>query len=302
MATQLTDTERIAQLEQQLQAVLAQVAQAATPPPAAMPRLKHPKPDYFHGGTSEPTALHWCDQVDTYLVAMGHAHSLEGAANASAYLKGAAATWFSHIKKEATKPGSSVQPIANWADLRARILAEFQVPNHRRIAMDKMAALQQVKSVRIYTQRFRELHLELGDAITEESALHSYLSGLKRDVAIAVKLQQPANLPLAMSLAEEADSTIWQTDSKGKATATRPRPNASAEYSRRNGHQQARNGPTPMDIGAVSAVTVSDAEKAQLLADGRCFVCKRRGHRARFCPTKSSQHRSAPRAAAAQEN
>ena len=44
--------------------------------PALTQRLKHPAPEKFFGGQSEPTALNWCDQVDAYLTALGHFKAL----------------------------------------------------------------------------------------------------------------------------------------------------------------------------------------------------------------------------------
>ncbi len=55
-----------------------------------------------------------------------------------------------------------------------------------------------------------------------------------------------------------------------------------------------------MDVDARIRRNVTDAEKAQLLKEGRCFESKCQGHMARHCPTKRKRS-DTPRVAKVQE-
>ena len=289
---------RIRELEAQLAARLA-----APTLPAQSQRLKFPTPDKFYGGTSEPTALNWCDQVDAYLTALNHFDTVEGVATASAYLHGQARTWLRFIKAEAAA-GRGVT-IAGWPDLRSRLLAKFTPTNYKQVAMDKLSALAQTKSVRAYSQRFQELMLEIGTSMTEESFVLNYLKNLKPAVSVQVRLQQPKTVELAMLLAETADDAIWQATKSDRQATKQPfqqhQRNRSGNGAGRNtGNNQRNNpsnGPQPMELGAATALT--DEERAQLMAEGKCFKCRQRGHRSRTCPSRQG---SSARTAAVQEN
>ena len=282
----MATTEEIAAMRTRLLELEAQLAARVNQ------RLKHPPPEKFYGNQSEPSALNWCDQVDAYLTALGHFHSIEGVATASAYLHGQARTWLRFIKAEAE--ASRSQPIAGWPDLRQRILAKFTPVNYKQVAMDKLGKLTQSKSVRAYSQRFQELMLEIGSSMTEESFVLAFLNGLKPAVSVAVRLQQPKTVETAMTLAEAADEGIWQ------ATKADKQPSNQQQRSRngnRNGstsgqrHNQ-NNGPQPMELGAVTALTKE--ARAQLMSEGRCFTCQQRGHLSRHCPTRGSSARASP--------
>ena len=42
--------------------------------------------------------------------------------------------------------------------------------------------------------------------------------------------------------------------------------------------------PTPMDIGNVRTKKLTAAERAMCMKEGRCFICREKGHLASDCP------------------
>lgn len=278
--------QRILELEAQLAAAVAQQNLAGSQ------KLKHPAPEKFSGGQSEPSVLNWVDQVDAYLLALGHQATVEGAATASAYLQGQARTWLRFIKGEAEAGRAPV--IAGWPDLRQRIIDKFTPINHKQVAMDRLQRLVQLKAVRSYNQRFSELLLEIGTSMTEETELLIYLNNLKPALSVQVRLQQPTTVLAAMQLAEAADDAIWQANRDGPPGKMSRQP---PRQQPRNGTQAPRkdsnySGPQPMELGALSALT--DSERKTMMEQGRCFKCRQTGHRAKDCPTRKHTSRASP--------
>ena len=281
----------VASLQQRILDLEAQLS-ATNQPKADVQRLKHPAPEKFSGGQSEPSIHNWVDQVDAYLTALGHETTKEGAATAAAYVQGQARTWLRFIKGEAAAGRGAI--IAGWPDLRQRMLDKFTPLNHKQVAMDRLTRLVQLKAVRSYNQRFSELLLEIGTSMTEESLLLTYLNNLKPALSVQVRLQQPTTVLAAMKLAEAADDAVWRVNQD------RPPPRPGQHSQPPRGQQQSRSrssqpprgnggngGPQPMELGALNALT--DSERRKMMSEGKCFQCRQTGHRAKDCPTRNAR-------------
>ena len=274
--------QRILDLEAQLAAAVASsIASTST-----TQKLKHPEPEKFSGGTSEPSIFNWVDQVDAYLTALGHENTVQGAATASAYLQGQARTWLRFVKGEAM--AGRAPAIASWPDLRQRMIDKFTPLNFKQVAMDRLQRLVQLKAVRSFNQRFSELLLEIGSSMTEESLLLTYLNNLKPALSVQVRLQQPTTVLAAMKLAEAADDAVWQVNrDRPPARPPQHQPRAQQRHSQPPRSHSNGSGPQPMELGALSALT--DTERKKMMSEGKCFKCRQTGHRAKDCPTRRQQ-------------
>ena len=256
-------------LQQQVNVLAAQLtAQTAVPSP--VPRLKPTRPDTFSDVKTSGRPETWLFTVGTYFEAAGVADPYTVTFLAT-LLRGSAALWWqSHTLavREAT-----LTAIVTWEAFQRTFLEQFAPVSNVKQARDQLSALQQTKSVAHYTTEFRSLILQIPDASAAEQ-LDRYVRGLKPDVRRVVDLREPANLQAAMRLADRADSHLDRASPAGvflPEPAPAPAPTPAAEPV-----------PVPMDINAVGS-QLSATEKGLLTKQGRCFVCKKRGHRANNC-------------------
>jgi hypothetical protein len=95
---------------------------------------------------------------------------------------------------------------------------------------NQLDALKQDGNVTQYSQRFRQLRMQIYD-MSEPEALHRYTEGLKQEVRRAVRIARVTTVEEAMVVAARADDRSYA--SVGGAAAA------------------AAQGPAPMDLGAM---------------------------------------------------
>ena len=269
----------VQQTQQQVNALAAQVATPAAPAAAvpaavsAVTRLKPHKPDPYSDTKVSGRPEAWVFTVDTFFTASG-IQDPDRVTYVATLLRGAAALWWqSHVRTVA-----AASRITTWDAFQTAFLEQFAPVSNTHHAPDRLSTLYQTKSVTQYTSTFRLLVLQIPN-ISADEQLDRYLRGLKHAVRREVEMREPADLQVAMRLADRADALMY----RDSASVSRPAAQASA-------------GPVPMDIGAVAGTyrpalpKLTPQERAQLMREGRCFRCRQKGHSARNCQQGNFRH------------
>ena len=250
--------------------------QEAAPQASATPfNIKPPTPPKFRGAHKEPRILEWTHQAGQFLMSIGMANSVQGVFHITSYLAEDAAIWwrlYCHRVERGEAPG-----LFNWWALRLVLLETFSEINRLTTVRDQFSSVKQTTSVQAYIAKFQSIVIELPEK-TEADQVHQFLRGLKRGVQLHTRTHQPQTLAHAMRVADEADRAIYASGS-GALNVTSDRGN-------KTGGGSKSNGPSPMQVGAVS---LSPDDKARALRDGLCFNCLKPGHAARECRKGTGQ-------------
>lgn len=292
MHRQQVEGQFVQQLQQMRQELINQFRPAAAANPleaanAAAGRLPSVKPDTYKGSSSEAANCRiWLAQVDAWLALYPHLDDRMRLRVVICLLRGAALQWWINMRP---------QP-ETYGDFSQVFLAYYQPVSAQMTARDKIAALRQTTSVRVYTDAFKEQLTNIPDMDASE-AYDRYTRGLKIPIRTQVMLSQVTTLEGAITIAERADTILFSVNGRG---------NDRGHY---RVHRGGNNGPAPMDLGALPArqqprrtyaavaaqaprfPQLTDAERARLRASGGCFYCRGAGHQARECPLKRQQQR-----------
>jgi hypothetical protein len=280
----------------------ARTAQAAAPPApvihvAPAPVTVHtrpstpkpPKPKFYDGTRSLPKLNEWTKQIERYCSLFPAMDGAERVRHAAMYLEKDASTWWDYWCAQVARGTLRLPP-----DLPAffKILIEAFAPkNYQRKIEDQFHYLQQKTSVRNYIHEFRNLLTQHSEPPTQENILKQFIRGLKEDVKADVIVRQPRTLEEAENFAQVFDDAhFWK-----KPGFPPPRPG--------NGqHRNAHHNPSTwtgvalmeIDSNAVQASPsvrpsnplpkLTDTERAQLRASGKCFRCRQPGHTKATCP------------------
>lgn len=249
----------------QLQHALQQLMQQQQVNPAPVTKLKIPKPPETNG--RQPTPVNWCHKMETYLTAEGaNLNSPSTVAIAAAYFKDSALNWYRQHEQAVT--AGKAQPYSSWDEFKKAFIARFTPVDPEVDARERLDRLTQTRSVFAYAQEFNTYMLELPH-MDENDRIHRFIRGLKPEVRIHVKLQQPTTLHDAVELAIKADSMVWERGrSFGNARPFNTSNSRGAPHSR-------INGPAPMELGAV--------EQQKPKTPLKCFYCHKLGHKRLEC-------------------
>lgn len=279
-----------AQVQAQVQEQLAAL-QAAQPEPAhhheEAPRLKVKVPEAFYGNSLKEDVELWLYQVDHWLRAGRIQLEMEKIILATGLLRGAALSWWRSVEL-------ALNPPITWADFRARMKEAFQPINPVESARDRLARLRQTTSANAYAALFRNITLEI-PGITDDEKKDRFIRGLKRRTQEEVRLRTPATFEHAVQLAVRYDSLMrpnnWSNGTaRDGSSSYGPAPmelGAINNTSRPNGHHP--NGRYPNGSSSPNQRTKLNPElRQQLIKEGKCFYCRRPGHRALQCPEKKN--------------
>ena len=264
------DVQQMATEMQQLQQSLAQL-QNDYNQLKQRHSIKPAKPELFDGSfRKDATSVDaWLYQVEHYLQAAGVTEDAVKVEFAATHLRGTAEIWWHHLE---TLPDNAGK-FPNWEQFVQAIGEQFRVVNQHRMARDKLAHLVQKVSVQEYANHFRVLAIQIKD-LSEGEKLDRFVRGLKPHIRQQLAFHDPKTFKEAVEVAERLDSAMFlYRDHKGFK-----------EKARMNNSQ---GSPTPMELGAVGMRTnsgTSAAERVLLQKQGRCFLCKEKGHLAKDCP------------------
>lgn len=280
-----------AQVQEQLAAI--QAAQPAAEPAHHHdegPRLKVKVPETFYGNSLKEDVELWLYQVDHWLRAGRVQLEMEKIILATGLLRGAALSWWRSVELAPNPP-------ITWEDFRGRLKEAFQPINPVETARDRLARLRQTTSANAYATIFRNVTLEI-PGITDDEKKDRFIRGLKRRTQEEVRLRTPSTFEEAVQLAVRYDS-LMRPSNWGGGTA-------------RDGSSS--HGPAPMELGAITSTNrpssyrpngqnpngrdpngssspnqrtkLTPELRQQLIKEGKCFYCRKPGHRALQCPEK----------------
>ena len=122
---------------------------------------------------------------------------------ASSLLKDDAIIWWRNHLESAEN--NHEEEIKHWDDFKKAITEQFKYVNARKIARDKLAVIQQKKSVQEYATEYRSLLLEI-PGMLEEEKVDRFIRGLKDYTRLETELRDPDSLSDAIKIAEHHDS------------------------------------------------------------------------------------------------
>ena len=239
--------------------------------------LKPTRPTRYSGIKDYTTIENWIASVNSYF-------ALTGAKPPHVYhwlntnFTDEAAIWFRYHYRE------DQASTLTWEEVRTALRNFFTPPNKDRRLHDEWAQLRQITTVADYVGRFYKLGMQL-PPMEPAHLLDKFLRGLKPKTRMELELKDPQNLAEAIRLADRFDSIVY------RKTVTLAPSTPLHSYSNED-----ESSGEPMQIDAMRTKTSSTPTLKKLTAEerthlrslGACFRCRKTGHLARECPTRST--------------
>jgi hypothetical protein len=242
---------------------------------------KVPKPKPYDGRATD--ADDWVFTMDNYLNITHAGNDYERIVVATYYLEGDARKWWRFLSADTSKP----EYPRTWQDFCNALLSTFRPINPAESARDTLARLRQVASVSAYAAQIRSAALQI-PGITQDELKDRFIRGLKPDTQKETRMRNPDTFEAAVQLAERFDKLRWNLNPRKAIIPNQP--------FRSGGN----SGPVAMELGAatVSCRTANAGPndtrrpkltpnlRQQLIQEGKCFYCRRKGHMALNCPER----------------
>lgn len=239
-------------------------------------QLKPKQPEKYNGKRDFQVIDNWITSVDSYF-ALTHAEAPDIYHYLNTILTGEAAAWFRFIYR-------NIDPSTiTWQAIRTSIKAYFVPPNYTRRLRDEWAYLRQTTTVSDYYARLTQLAMQLGE-VDEERLVDKFIRGLKPKTRTEVELRDPQTLEQASRIADRFDTIVYQRASFVPLQSS---------------HQEDTRG-EPMQLDTLLLAPfktktqpsklkkLTNDDRAHLRNTHACFKCRKQGHIARECPTKTS--------------
>ena len=311
------------QQQQQLAAMQVEIQrlnQAASVPHVGgetSARGVRPKPPRipFYGG-AESGLEPWISQAGAILEVSGvDLQSKTAVQYASLYLEGKARTVWDHFVRECQVSGDECASFTAFSDQLRRLLGPM---NADVVGRAKIRTLRQKRDVHSYTEAFLKILRSLETPLGDLNAREDFIGGLKPAVMNFVRQKIPAHATLqeALAAAQLFDRTLTYSHDSGRQFRSRdsdpmdlgvmhanlPSTSASASpASSRSASPASRRSPERSSRGRAShrqsspkrrspspvparLTLLTDSEREKCKQEGRCFRCRKRGHRKAECP------------------
>jgi len=148
----------------------------------------------------------------------------------------------------------------------------------------KLALLKQTRDLQTYIFQFRNLIGQLIE-MADLDQVQYFQAGLKPVTRMEVNYRNPQDLEAAIRIAIEFDASRFGAQ---RPLMTQTNPTRSFQHNHDDG------GVRPMELDNINNRTrLSEAEKAKLIKEGKCFKCRKQGHRASRCPERTNRQTAA---------
>ncbi|CAI5467973.1 unnamed protein product [Closterium sp. Yama58-4] len=192
--------------------------------------LKPQKPESFDPSQRDANVRTWLFMLNNYFAASGvqEADAQQRIEYAVTLLRGPALEW--------------------WRQLT------FDLVNASEAARKRLRHFRQIGNVQEYTRRFLSICNEIDD-ITEAEMRDRYLEGLKPDIAEVIAIHGLSTFESVVAAAERVDAV----------RSRRGRDDRDRGYNRPINDTRSRDGPSPMEIGAVNIDTAVNFKDARMV-------------------------------------
>ena len=268
-------------------------APPATPAPeaAVQSRVFTPlKPPTYHGKLNEDPA-EWLFQCSQFFNACDMPKDKQ-VPYAAAFLRDNAATWW-RIQVQAANAGKFAH-IQDWSEFGIKLAAQYQRPNLVKTLRDKLANLQQLKSVHEFIAQLQAIAVQIPD-LSEGELLDRFVRGLKPAIRREVELRDSKSLEEAMRLAERADTVEYRMRNVNSQMQRPKYSNAYKPVNYRLANAGPSQGPVPMELGALpmnhSTAGHAGSERSRDYGNIVCWGCGKKGHPRRLCKEPKNARR-----------
>ncbi|CAI5484601.1 unnamed protein product [Closterium sp. Yama58-4] len=228
--------------------------------------LKPQKPQSFDPSQRDANVRTWLFMLNNYFAASGvqKADAQQRIEYAVTLLRGPALEWWRQLTQTAVRRAqtdghqqgvghaaaiSSLGSLAlgvttvptTWEGFEAALKSRFDLVNASEAARKRLRHFRQIGNVQEYTRRFLSICNEIDD-ITEAEMRDRYLEGLKADIAEVIAIHGLSTFESVVAAAERVDAV----------RSRRGRDDRDKGYSRLINDARSRDGPSPMEIGAVN--------------------------------------------------
>jgi hypothetical protein len=236
-------------------------------------KLRTGAPVAFDGNIRK--ASHWLHSVKAYFTVNAAVYSTDEKKVVTALtymMEGMASSWsdtfYQLCEGRTAKYGT-------WADFEKEFREMFIPANASIVVLNKIQKLKQLgRSLTSYVAEFRSL-VAVANVKESHVLIHMFNLGLNDDLVNAVHLmgEIPTNFDKYITAVTKINSHIKH----GKTTIALTHANQHPSY-----HPQ----PKKKDDDAMDVDRLNEEERADCMAKGLCFMCKKRGHCANSCPDK----------------
>ncbi|CAI5471080.1 unnamed protein product [Closterium sp. Yama58-4] len=241
--------------------------------------LKPQKPESFDPSQRDANVRTWLFMLNNYFAASGvqEADAQQRIEYAVTLLRGPALEWWRQLTQTAVRRAqldghqqgvghaaatSSLGSLAlgvttvptTWEGFEAALKSRFDLVNASEAARKRLRHFRQIGNVQEYTRWFLSICNEIDD-ITEAEMRDRYLEGLKPDIAEIIAIHGLSTFESVVAAAERVDAV----------RSRRGRDDRDRGYNRPINDARSRDGPSPMEIGAVN----SDGSQLQGAAAGK---------------------------------
>ena len=248
-------------------------------------QLKPKQPEKYNGKRDFQIIDNWITSIDSYF-ALTHAEAPDIYHYLNIIFSDEAAAWFRFVYR-------NVDPNeVTWEVVKTSIKAYFISPNYTRRLRDEWVYLRQTTTVSDYYARLTQFAIQL-EEVDEERLVDKFIRGLKPKTRIEIELRDSQTLEGASRIADRFDTIVYHRSTFAPSQTFH--------------HEDTRGEPmqldtlrtTPMQINAFKTKTqpsklrkLTNEERTHLRSINTCFKCRKQGHIARECPTKTSHPNS----------